>query len=122
MVRKGESAQAKTGKATRKVSYALPRVVLRVVCLNWKNWKHAIFDISYLYDFDTPPGRPTITADNEDSIVDNARSCFRLSHCKWSDGRPLVEVWRVDLRFNHVNALVDSRVTANYEHAIWEKV
>ena len=107
MVRKGESAESKTSKATRKVSYALPCVVLRVVCLNF-SLKTVGFGLSYLNDFDAPPGRPTITTDDENSVVDNARSCFRLSHSKWSDDRPLVKVWRVDLRFNNINTLVDS--------------
>jgi hypothetical protein len=117
MVRKGESAKSKTGKATRKVSYALPCVVLRVVRLN-KNKNMLVLGTAYLNDFDAAPSRPTITADNEDSVVDNAGSGFRLSHSKWSDDRPLVEVRRVDLRFNNINTLVDSRVTANDEHTI----
>jgi len=77
-----------------------------------------VLGTAYLNDFDAAPSRPTITADNEDSVVDNARSGFRLSHSKWSDDRPLVEVRRVDLRFNNINTLVDSRVTANDEHTI----
>ena len=69
---------------------------------------------SYLNNFDAAPCRPTITANNKYSVVDQASACFWLAHTQLCNHCPLVKIWWIDFRFHYINTLVNTRITTNH--------
>ena len=109
MMGQSQCAQTQTGQTTGEVADTLPDIIFSVVCLKRHNGLiRVVFVFVYLNNFDAAARTPTVAANNENTVVDQARARLGLTHAQLCDHCPLVKVGTVDFCLHHVNSLIDA--------------